>query len=198
MSNQIYSNETDVYPQFETASIITDDARDQFVKIENSVIQVDDVLSIKDDSTAGTLEDPYLGEWKKFSEAQNQQVSYSENVTLIQADNFQDAYVASFELEAGKYAIYANTLNGGQPAGEQLFWKVQVRSDVNVDVANGSFLPQGPSPLADKWTQTAMFIYDAPVTRSYDIAIQARCQNPQIGANGNGFQKFFIKTTRIE
>lgn len=78
MSNQVFSNETDIYPIFQTAEYIKGGnlLTDKYIKVSTDNPQNSDVLKIIDSSPAGTLEDPILASF-----GQNQ-LAYRDNASL--------------------------------------------------------------------------------------------------------------------
>ena len=108
MSNQIYSNENDIYDLFKSKGrLVTSDG--SVVKIINSNIENNEILSISDDNHAGTQEDPYIAEWRSGSQIESIKADYDPTQTTIGGNTYQLA--KSFDagtLSEGNYILYWN------------------------------------------------------------------------------------------
>ena len=82
MSNQIYSNETEIYPILKTASYLNGKtSTEKYILVDTLNPSNGDILTITDDAHAGTLEDPLLA---SFTSAivDEKIIGYRDNASL--------------------------------------------------------------------------------------------------------------------
>lgn len=124
MSNQVFSNESDIYEIADSGKFINEDGGSQYVKINGGTIRNDYVLGITSDSNAGTIEDPYEAQWQPNEDIKEIQWGSDLAPINISSTTFVTAKQITFVPEIGENIVFVNFVADQLVADSYSSWQV--------------------------------------------------------------------------